>query len=253
MADERDPRVTQRYRELDGEEPSRELDQAILAAAHRAADRPHAPLVTPAGRHRWYFSLAAVAVLVLAVAITLHVEQRPPETSEAVAVPAAPAPAANEEAGAKKKLQVEAPQKPAQAPARQDASIQRAPRSEPPANVANDVAVLDERRQPQSALMKEQRRDEERAAAERKAEGARRPAAAAVPEARPAAPAAERRLASRATTPEAELERIAELRRLGRDEDADKALAEFRKRYPGYQISAETRAKVEKSEPARAR
>src|SRR5438067_7720233 len=79
MADERDPKVSQRYRELPGEEPPRELDQHILAAAHRAIDTSHAPLVTPAGRHRWYFSLAAAAVLVFAVAITLHVERQQPD------------------------------------------------------------------------------------------------------------------------------------------------------------------------------
>jgi hypothetical protein len=58
-------------------------------------------------------------------------------------------------------------------------------------------------------------------------------------------------LAERAAdTPEGELERIARLRREGRDDDADKALAEFRKRYPDYQISAEMRAKVERPVPA---
>src|SRR6185295_15328256 len=77
MADERDPKISRRYRELGAEEPPRELDQAILAAAHRAADRPHAPLVTPAGRHRWYFAFGAVAILVLAVAITVQVERQP--------------------------------------------------------------------------------------------------------------------------------------------------------------------------------
>ena len=73
MADERDPKLSQRYRQLPGEEPSRELDQAILAAAHRSVDRSHAPLVVPAGRPRWYYSLAAAAVLVLAIAVTVHV------------------------------------------------------------------------------------------------------------------------------------------------------------------------------------
>jgi hypothetical protein len=53
-----------------------------------------------------------------------------------------------------------------------------------------------------------------------------------------------------ADTPDGELERIARLRRQGRDDDADKALAEFRKRYPDYQISAEMRAKVERAVPA---
>src|SRR3954471_22010739 len=95
MTDERDPKVSQRYRDLPGEEPSRALDQTILAAAHRAADKPHAPLVVPAGRHRWYFSLAAAAVLVLAVAVTLNVERQQPDAE--LAVPPAPAPAPQEE------------------------------------------------------------------------------------------------------------------------------------------------------------
>ena len=79
MADERDPKVSRAYRELAGEEPSRELDQTILAAAHRAVGKPHAPLVTPAGRHRWYFALGAAAVLVLAVSVTVHMQREQPE------------------------------------------------------------------------------------------------------------------------------------------------------------------------------
>ena len=76
MTDERDPKVSHRYRELGDEEPPRELDQAILASAHRAADRA-APLVAPAGRHRWYFAFGAAAIMVLAVAITVQVERQP--------------------------------------------------------------------------------------------------------------------------------------------------------------------------------
>ena len=49
-----------------------------------------------------------------------------------------------------------------------------------------------------------------------------------------------------AERPEAGLERIAQLRRQGKQEEADKALAEFRKRYPDYRISDEMRAKVER-------
>src|SRR6185295_19391131 len=240
MADERDPRISQHYRELGGEGPSRELDQAILAAAHRAAERQHAPLVTPAGRHRWYFSLAAAAILVLAVGIALHVDQRPPDTSEAVATPP-PAP------------EPQAPRK--EALAKPDA----------PARAVDDVAVLQERRaapqrapaappasneakpSKESALMKD-RGDAPPAQPAASAPGERR--AEVSSDAAAAAPAplerAKTRLAARAETPEAELERIAELRRLGRDEEADKALAEFRKRYPDYQITAETRAKVER-------
>ena len=49
-----------------------------------------------------------------------------------------------------------------------------------------------------------------------------------------------------ASDPHAELERIAELRRQGKDDEADKALAEFRKRFPGYAIPEDMRAKVER-------
>ena len=38
-------------------------------------------------------------------------------------------------------------------------------------------------------------------------------------------------------TPERWLERIAELRSQGKDDDADRELAEFRRRYPDYRIS----------------
>jgi TolA-binding protein len=52
---------------------------------------------------------------------------------------------------------------------------------------------------------------------------------------------------SKVETPEAWLERIATLRKEGKHEEADKALAEFRKQYPDYRISDETRAKVERT------
>ena len=47
-------------------------------------------------------------------------------------------------------------------------------------------------------------------------------------------------------SPEAELERVARLRAAGRHEEADKALAEFRKRYPDYRIAPAMLEKVEK-------
>src|SRR5437868_801549 len=82
MADERDPKLSQHYRELEALEPPAELDRRILDAA-RAAASPHAPLVTPAGRHRWYYGLAAAAVLVFAVALTLHMEREQPDPEAA--------------------------------------------------------------------------------------------------------------------------------------------------------------------------
>jgi hypothetical protein len=84
-----------------------------------------------------------------------------------------------------------------------------------------------------------------------------RPAAApeAVPgRAQEAAPAAARQqraaagtvVASAGESPEQWLERIAELRRQGRHEEADKALAEFRRAYPDYRIPEATLERVEK-------
>ena len=51
-------------------------------------------------------------------------------------------------------------------------------------------------------------------------------------------------------TPQKTLERIAELRKSGKHDEADKALAEFRKRFPDYKLSDEMKAKVERA-PAR--
>src|SRR3954469_13720432 len=74
MADERDPKLSRHYRELEPLEPPPELDRKILDAAR-------APLVAPAGRHRWYYGLAAAAVLVFPVPLSLHTERegRDPE------------------------------------------------------------------------------------------------------------------------------------------------------------------------------
>ena len=47
-------------------------------------------------------------------------------------------------------------------------------------------------------------------------------------------------------SPDRLLERIAELRKEGRHDEADKALAEFRQRYPDYRISDEMLKKVER-------
>ena len=46
--------------------------------------------------------------------------------------------------------------------------------------------------------------------------------------------------------PERILQRIAELRRQGKQDEADKALAECRRRYPDYRIAEEMLKKVER-------
>lgn len=60
-------------------------------------------------------------------------------------------------------------------------------------------------------------------------------AAGAAAEARLRAPAVAK-LSEPALTPERWLERIAELRKQGREREAQESLAEFKKRYPDYKI-----------------
>jgi hypothetical protein len=214
MADERDAKVSQRYRELGSEEPPRVLDQTLLAAAHRAADKPHAPLVTPAGRHRWYFSIGAAAIVVLAVAVTWHVERAQPD-QESV-------------------LKEEAPRQALKTPSEE--ALERLPaesrmRQKVPA--AAEPAPASPRQDTAGAIARSQP-DTRREFGTRDAEMQAAPAAPVpAPEAKP-------------DTPERFLDRIAELRKAGRHDEADKALAEFRNRYPDYRIPREMLDRVER-------
>jgi hypothetical protein len=250
----RDPKVSASYRELGAEEPPRGLDEAILAASRRAASAHPAPLVAPTGRRAWFVPLAAAAVLVLAVSLTLHM-QFEQKGGEGVSVPAERA-----------KEVVSAPQQKAaesQPPEREQAPT--APRAEAPARSVAEAGAPKalQRREPMpftedSAAQRSKREavPESEVAKREASVAASAPAPAAVAPAAPAAarPALERSsaetLAKRADavaeTPEKELERIARLRSEGRHEEADKALAEFRKRYPEFQIPAPMLERVER-------
>jgi hypothetical protein len=181
MADERDPEVSRRYRELGAEEPPAALDRSILAASRRSAE--------PRAR-RWYVPLAAAAVAILAVAVTVQVERRQPEPLELP--PPADSALRKEEA---------VPLKPHAGTQQRDAVVGVERPKGPPQPITP-------------------------------------PRAAPPPAQEQAAPAAraEARARSAEEGPDRWLERIIALRKEGRHDEADKALAEFRKRYPERSI-----------------
>ena len=256
-------KISGRYRELPREEPPRHLDDAILAASRRAVHTHPAPLVVPSGRQRWYFPLAAAAIIVLAVGVTMHMQwQQPAEEMVSSNTTAAPAPAP-------------APQQEAVAPARRsfemrdEASAQKrrsaaenleqdkraasgerreqsepAPRLDlqappPPPELQKSLEVAATAPTPsQDALRAQQSVGSVLSRVE-----AARPQAAPAPQAKAAAP---KLSASAAQSPEQWLQGIADLRGQGYHEEADRQLAEFRKRYPEYRIPEAMLRKLER-------
>jgi hypothetical protein len=225
-----DPKISGRYRELPREEPSRAVDDAILAASRRAVQARPAPLVAPTGGRRWYFPVAAAAVIVLAVAVVAHVEREQPDAEilqpsmEVLKTPPPPP--------MKQDRTAEAPQPARKAAAPSGFASEPPPRADS-AGVVSAPAAVPAPASPQPA-----------AEAERNDVGAS--AGARVAREERARAQTQMARASIEQSPEADLERIARLRAAGRHEEADKALAEFRKRYPDYRLTDEMRAKVEK-------
>src|SRR5258706_187817 len=266
MADERDPKVSAAYRALGAEEPPRALDDAILAAARRKAGAGPAPLAQRTGRQRWYAPLATAAVLVLSVAMTLNMQSERPGIESPVPQAAAPAPAADRavakqsepEADTRAKLEVAAPvaaekstltQRKATRPAAvADARVTRSkddaaagePKpfmAEKPALAGSASSEVSRNVAPSAAGSMSQPLEKRAESADRADRGA-----GAAPAAAPARLQAQKV----ADTPERELERIADLRAQGKHDEADKALAEFRKRNPDYRISEAMRARIER-------
>ena len=263
MAEDDD--ISKRYRELPREEPPRHLDDAIRAAARRAVHTRPAPLVVPTGRQRWYFPLAAAAIIVLAVAVTMHVEREQPG-EEVVSAPAAPAEVPKAEQS-RSEPQPERRRKTESADSRElrdtapPPELQKAPEpaAAPPAPVAASppappVATQDAIRGAQeSASAPAARAESARVQAEPEPKPLAKAGAAAAPQANArlrradeGARAASSVSAYALQSPEQWLQGIADLRRQRRHEEADKSLAEFRKRYPDYPISKEVLEQVEK-------
>jgi hypothetical protein len=249
MAEDGD--ISRQYRELPREEPPRHLDDAIRAAARRAVGTRPAPLVVPTGRQRWYFPLAAAAVIVLAVAVTLHVEREQPgeEIASAPAAPASSPPQTRAEAQPEKPQSAPQPERRRKTESAGSRELRdAAPPAEPtlppePPPAATGDAMSAQRSAP-GAFM-----------GSAEPAGAKASSGLPAPDAKPA-PLQRRDEAIRessvlaklgaASSPEQWLQGIADLRRQRRHEEADKALAEFRKRYPDYRISKEVLEQLEK-------
>lgn len=234
------PHVSQKYRELGAEEPPRALDDAILAAARREVGaRPGSP--GRAAPRRWVGSLAAAAVLVLAVAVTLHMQREQPDIAQpAPAVKEAAAPSAKQPATIIASAPTAAPAEMAKEAVKPmiAKTVELSRPSEPEPFPARSDRAADAPHVPAA------RQAEERVSREAEA-----PAPAPQAGAAPAMAMAKRAAAQgnlQAETPERELERIAELRRQERHDEADKALAEFRKRYPDYKIPSAMLERIEK-------
>jgi len=229
-----DPKISARYRELPREEPPRALDEAILAASRRAVEARPAPLVVPTGRRRWYFPVAAAAIIVLAVAVTMHVERDRPDPEAFAEAPSglAPAPAAPAQDALRERMTVQPP-KPAASPERSRKSGRRDSVSTP--DPQPERPALEEK--PAPSAQRDEMPSVQRRAAEStgaNVRGAGAPELSGVVAAGVVLP------------PEQWLQGIADLRRQGRQEEADKALAEFRKRYPDYKIPEAMRERVER-------
>jgi negative regulator of sigma E activity len=213
-----DAKVSARYRELAREEPPRHVDDAILAAARRATTSRPAPLVAPSGRRRWYVPVAAAAIIVLAVAVTVHVERQQPdfEVAEQQAAPV------------QTPVTEPAPKRDSSAPA--DLQKSQTSSSQP-------AAPAPKSGEPLAGLRESQRSDTAPSAAQA------RPEARAM---RSERGAEQKSIGLAAASPEQWLQGIVDLKRQGRDEEAEKQLGDFRKRYPDYRIPEAIAEKFEK-------
>jgi hypothetical protein len=244
-----DDKLLRRYRELAREEPTRALDDAILAASRRAVAKR-------SWSRRFAAPVSIAAVLVLAFGLTLEMMREEPgveysapreEKREEPKPAARQAPMESRSAAAPRPMKEAAPAAKVQEatspagvapPAPFAKEMRRAPeafapspQSAPAASAAPMDAMRDANVAPASpaaratagALVAPRAKSEMQ---ESRQAPARAPAAAG-------ASAASSELEHE---PERELERIARLREEKRDDEADRALADFKRRYPDFRI-----------------
>ncbi len=278
MTEHEDPRVSAGYQALGREHPPEALDAAILAASRRAVGAgPRRSRL-----RRWALPVSIAAVVVLTMSIVVRIELERPDLETATPVPVAPQvleekappradkkeadaalakrnaqPAAKPKSQALEAAPAPAPSAPAEVErARGEGQVMRAPAApapaaaparqfvpEPPAAgapaaAASAPSALGAANAPAPAAVSEAPGDRTASPAQ----GAGRVAPGAALEDR--AKASADTVGKRDESPRAWLERIARLRREGRVKEADESLADFRKRYPDYEIPKDLREAV---------
>jgi hypothetical protein len=279
--DLRDPRVSAVYRTLGEDRPPEALDAAILAASRRAVGAgPRRPGFS---LRRWALPVSVAAVVVLTMSLVVRVQLERPDLESAARMPAAPpaaekkaaprdakaevdnlskrsearlpepkakassvAPAASApapEATQRERQTLRPPAAPAPAaapPARALVAEPRAPRSAPAQAAAPSQLGAASTVQPGAASSVAGARADHPSSGDAASAGRAVPSAALEDRARASAEQAGKKDES----PRDWLERIARLRREGRAKEADESLAEFRRRYPNYEIPKELRDAV---------
>jgi hypothetical protein len=258
---EHDDNLSRRYRELAREEPPAALDASILAASRRAVQKP-------ALSRRWAMPVSIAAVLVLAFGVTLQMQREepgietsvpakslavPPQTPAVSPAPLPETPAAAEPMAPKRRLKEASPRAErdrfAPLEKREAFTDQVAARPEPRPFSATEAPIPTPAAPPPPLLKSKPpvatlgirglSAEDSQAAA---APAPQTPATATAPLSAAASPAARMRadtantLDRAVSDEERELERIAKLRADGRHEEADKAIAEFRRIHPAYRI-----------------
>ena len=234
------------------DEPSAAVDQAILDAARRdaaAANESRRP-----SRFGWRAPLAAAAVLVLTASLTLLMKQELPEEVAPSASDAAVAPAPVEPQPSRERKRYAEPAAGKRADAQGKIAAPAAPPSLPAApapeqDAARALAITSDKAAPATlsapSTAEASRAGAGGATALTAPRSAAQPASGSALAPAPLAPAMSRdsagarpaRLraleeAPKDLSPQAWLERVAELRRQGRAQEAEESLAEFKKRFP---------------------
>lgn len=259
---ESDGKLNAAYRSLAREEPPSALDASILAASRSALARPSAS-------RRWAAPVSIAAVLVLAFGVTLRMQQEKPgiespdmdatRPAQREVVPAAP-PAVAQKFEEKAAGEPAPPMKQSAVPVEETRAKKLIVPMAKPDSHESDRAFRDQARTQSQGRAEGERKDlKERASVSSLAKESNiappevAAAAAPTPQAKlqaapPPAPARLKRETNTAQAlgaaadaqaidePTRELEAIAKLRTEGKHEDADKALAGFRRKRPDYRI-----------------